>query len=76
MTQQQFNDVFSSIFTRCREILCDKAKEYAGGGDRLKNFRVSAELQGIVLFCSREERQATATESSVHRITVQLLLHV
>ncbi len=34
------------------------------------------ELQGIVLFCSREERQATATESSVHRITVQLLLHV
>lgn len=46
MTQQQFNEVFDSIFSRCREILFDKAKEYAGDGDRLKNFRIAAELQG------------------------------
>ena len=31
----------------------------------------SAELQDTALCCSQEEPQATATESSAHRITVR-----
>ena len=47
--------------------------------DTIQHAGVVIGFGGIAGHCfvlQREERQATATESSVHRITVQLLLHV
>ena len=44
MNQQTFDRLFAEQVDRSRNVLCEKAKEYAIG-DRLHNFKVAAELQ-------------------------------
>lgn len=46
MTQETFERLMEDQFDRCEAVLGSKAKEY-GDGDRLHNFRVAADLQGI-----------------------------
>ena len=46
MTQAEFDEVFEEVVERSRKVLCQKAKEYAEGNDRLHNFNVAAQVQG------------------------------
>ncbi len=48
MDASQIEEVVNKQFVRCQELLVQKASEYAPV-DRLHNFRVAAELQGISL---------------------------
>lgn len=54
MNGHEFEDVFNTQVDYCRSLLLNKAAEYAEDDDRLHNFTVAAELQGI----SREEALA------------------
>lgn len=46
MDAEQFADVVHDQFKLCEDVLIDKAREYATE-DRLHNFRVAADLQGV-----------------------------
>lgn len=46
MTQEEFEQVFERQFAISRDVLVEKAKEYASNGDRLHNFKVAAEFLG------------------------------
>lgn len=46
MNQSQFNDIFESTVSRCRNVLCSKAKEYATE-DRLHNFKQAGHIQEV-----------------------------
>ena len=48
MTTSEFKKIFDTQVSRCREVLVDKAKQYATE-DRLHNFRVAAELQDCTM---------------------------
>ena len=48
MTTSEFETIFDDQVSRCREVLVDKAKQYATE-DRLHNFRVAAELQDCTM---------------------------
>lgn len=41
-----FDKVIEDQISSCRDVLYQKADEYAPGGDRLHNFRTAAVLQG------------------------------
>jgi len=43
MTAKQFDRVIEDQFRQCRQLLCQKAGEYARG-DRLSNFKKAADL--------------------------------
>ena len=45
MTTTMFEAILESQFAKCREVLIEKAKQYAGDGDRLHNFRCAAGMQ-------------------------------
>lgn len=48
MNTKQLNKVRTSLFEHCAALLTDKGKEYAEDHpDRLRAFKVAAELQGI-----------------------------
>ncbi len=46
MNQIQFNDIFEKTVSRCRDVLCSKAKEYATE-DRLHNFKQAGHIQEV-----------------------------
>lgn len=46
MKAEEFNEIIEIQIEKCRDVLIKKAKEYATG-DRLHNFKVAADLQGI-----------------------------
>lgn len=46
MNREFFEEIFDDQFTRSREILLNKATEYATDDDRLHNFQVAANLTG------------------------------
>lgn len=46
MNQSQFNDIFENTVSRCRNVLCSKAKEYATE-DRLHNFKQAGHIQEV-----------------------------
>lgn len=46
MDAEQFEEVMQAQFQICQDVLCEKGVEYATV-DRLHNFRVAAELQGV-----------------------------
>ena len=46
MNTNEFNEIIDKILMKCTDVLINKAKEYATQ-DRLHNFKVAAELQGI-----------------------------
>lgn len=48
MNSDQIEEVVEKQFYKCKELLTKKAAEYAPV-DRLHNFRVAAELQGVSL---------------------------
>lgn len=45
MDLKEFNEILDNQIAICKNILIDKAKEYATE-DRLHNFKVAAEMQG------------------------------
>lgn len=47
MQAMQFNEVLFDQFAKMEAVLAAKADEYAGGNDRLANFKKAAALQGI-----------------------------
>jgi hypothetical protein len=49
MTQSEINEIFDSTIKRSREVMCGKADEYVGKGDRLSNFKHAAHLQNLSL---------------------------
>lgn len=49
MTQSEINDIFDATIKRSRDVLCSKADEYVGKGDRLSNFKHAAHLQNVKL---------------------------
>lgn len=44
MTPNRFEEVFDETVDLSREVLVNKAREYAGAGDRLHNFKQAAHL--------------------------------
>lgn len=46
MDSQRFNDLFEEQVETCRKVLVQKGKEYSTQ-DKLHNFKVAAELQGV-----------------------------
>lgn len=63
MTPEQFSEVFHTQMRLCEDVLIDKAREYATA-DRLHNFKLSAELQGI------SPRQALAGMMAKHTVSL------
>lgn len=63
MTNKQFEQVIAEQLDTCRRVLTCKAAEYATE-DRLHNFRVAAEVQGI------SPRRALAGMMAKHTVSV------
>ena len=63
MDSKTFETLMEQQFDLCREVLCNKAKEYATQ-DRLHNFHVAAGLRG----CTPE--QALAGMMAKHTVSV------
>lgn len=68
MTTERFEAIFDAQVARCRQVLVEKAKEYATE-DRLHNFRVAAALQGCT------EMQALAGMMAKHTVSVYDMAH-
>lgn len=64
MTPEDFANHVHMKFRICEDTLIDKAREYAPGEDRLHNFKVAAQLQGI------EPKKALAGMMAKHTISV------
>lgn len=47
MNSKNFEKYFEERAEKCRQVLLKKAEEYSNGFDRLHNFKVAAELQGV-----------------------------
>lgn len=63
MTSERFEAILDAQLERCRQVLIEKAKEYATE-DRLHNFRVAAALQSCT------ELQALAGMMAKHTVSV------
>jgi hypothetical protein len=59
-----FEAIINAQFEKCKDVLIDKAKQYAGEGDRLHNFRCAAGMQ----CCSAKE--ALAGMMAKHTISI------
>jgi hypothetical protein len=64
VTPDQFDRAFEDQISTCRNILHQKADEYAPAEDRLHNFRLAAGLQGITM------REALAGMMAKHTISL------
>lgn len=64
MNNDEFEQVVNEQMQKCVEILITKAKEYAGEGDRLHNFKTAAALEGV------KPRQALAGMMAKHTVSV------
>lgn len=65
MHSEKFDKIFEDQVGRCRDLLYTKADEYADDTtDRLHNFRLAANLQGIPM------RQALAGMMAKHTISI------
>lgn len=64
MNTEQFNASIEDQIETCRLILVDKAKEYASDVDRLHNFRVAGNVQGIT------PRQALVGMMAKHTVSI------
>lgn len=47
MNQEQFDAVVEQRLQKIRGVLISKGKEYADGSDRLINFKLGAQIQGV-----------------------------
>lgn len=63
MKTEQFEKIVQEQINRCTSVLIDKAKEYATA-DKLHNFKVAAQLQGIT------PRQALTGMMAKHTVSV------
>lgn len=64
MTTTMFEAIINAQFEKCKDVLIDKAKQYAGNGDRLHNFRCAAGMQ----CCSA--KKALAGMMAKHTISI------
>jgi hypothetical protein len=46
MTPEKFNYVVDKVVDRCKEILCDREKQYSDE-DRISNFKKAAQVRGL-----------------------------
>lgn len=46
MNTEQFELLFENQVQKCRDVLVNKAKEYASDGDRMHNFKIAARFNG------------------------------
>lgn len=46
MNADQFELIFEQTVQNCRDVLVNKAKEYASDGDRMHNFKVAGRFNG------------------------------
>lgn len=63
MKSGEFEEVIDYILIKCRNLLNSKATEYATE-DRLHNFKIAAELQGV------DPKQALAGMMAKHTVSV------
>lgn len=47
MSEKEFEEILAERLDKIRNVLGTKAKEYVRNGDRLHNFNVGAQLEGI-----------------------------
>ena len=64
MKQDAFEKIVAEQMEHCTDILVVKAREYAGDGDRLHNFKVAAALEGCT------PRKALAGMLAKHTVSV------
>jgi hypothetical protein len=64
MDAKKFDEIVETQITVCRDVLMGKGAAYATTHDRLHNFRVAANLQGITM------KQALAGMMAKHTISV------
>lgn len=69
MNAEDFNVILDEQLQKARDTLGTKAGEYAADNDRLHNFKVAAELQGIT------PRAALAGMRAKHTVSVYDILH-
>jgi hypothetical protein len=49
MDAETFSEIVSDQIRLSKDVLVDKGRQYAGGDDKLHNFRVAAELQDVTM---------------------------
>jgi len=64
MNQLEFEKIFNEQMRVCNDMLILKAKEYAEDHDRLHNFTVAAELEGVTRL------QALAGMMAKHTVSI------
>ena len=64
MNVDTFSEVIEGQMERCRNLLMLKAEEYATGEDRLHNFNVASELQGVT------RKKALAGMMAKHTVSI------
>ncbi len=47
MTPKEFNELVGSVQSHCTHVLREKEKQYGGDADRLVQFKMAGQLQGI-----------------------------
>lgn len=65
MTNQEFNDIVAKQLEYCTSLMCQKGVEYdSSTEDRLRSFKVAAELQGV------SSKQALAGMMCKHTVSI------
>ena len=64
MNAEFFDKVFEDQIRRCRDVMYQKAEQYAPDDDRLHNFKNASHLQGVPM------RQALAGMMVKHTISI------
>lgn len=64
MNNEAFNKSIEDQFKRCKVLLGVKAGEYAADDDRLHNFKVAADLQGV------DPKNALAGMMAKHTVSI------
>lgn len=64
MNNQEFAEVVKDQLEHCQSLLIAKGREYSTEQDKLHNFKVSAELQGV------SQRQALGGMMSKHTVSI------
>lgn len=62
MNKEEFEKVITGRIAKCFDVLADKAEEYATS-DRLHNFKVAAQLQGVTAIAALGGMMAKHTVS-------------
>jgi len=70
MKSEQFDEIVENRLAKCVKVLCNKANEYATGGDRLHNFKRAGTMLDIT------PEKALEGMLVKHLVSVQDLINV